>query len=55
MKTIYSKEVDKEGIAQGAHNARIETARTAYKMGLKPQDIVALTGLSLAEIQSLAK
>lgn len=41
------------GIAQGAHDARIETARTAIHMGMT-QDVVAkLSGLSLAEIEEL--
>lgn len=44
-----------EGITQGAHDARVETARNFLALGVVTQEQIAqATGLPLAEVQSLA-
>ena len=42
-----------EGREKGAHDAKLETARTAFSMGLPTEQIVALSGLSLEEVKTL--
>lgn len=54
----FNAELDKRMYAkyyreEGAHNKAIETALTAYKMGMSTNDISKLTGLSLDELQQL--
>ena len=42
-----------EGISQGAHQNKLETAKNLTEMGLAVEAIVKATGLSLEEIESL--
>lgn len=50
-----AREARKEGMAQGAHEARVETARAFLSLGVATQEQIATaTGLPLAEIQKLA-
>ena len=42
-----------EGRAEGAHDARLETARNAFKMNLSIEQIVQLTGLTEEEVSEL--
>jgi predicted transposase/invertase (TIGR01784 family) len=45
----------KEGINQGAEQAKIETAKNLFSMSLSIEQIAKATGLSIEEIQALAK
>ncbi|MBQ7904292.1 MAG: hypothetical protein IJ361_00890, partial [Spirochaetaceae bacterium] len=49
------KEGISQGISQGAQQKAIETAKNALKMDLPIKQISTLTGLSIEEIQALAK
>ena len=44
-----------QGISQGSQQKAIETAKNALKMDLPIKQISILTGLSIEEIQALAK
>ncbi|MEE0878856.1 MAG: Rpn family recombination-promoting nuclease/putative transposase [Treponemataceae bacterium] len=44
-----------DGIAQGAEQAKIETAKNLFSMSLSIEQIAKATGLSIEEIQALAK
>lgn len=41
------------GLAEGAHHAKLETAKTMLTMGYPLSDICKIAGLSLAEVESL--
>lgn len=43
-----------KGIEKGAHNRDVAIAKNLLNMGLAPAQIVAATGLSLAEVEALA-
>ena len=48
------KEISREeGIAEGAHNQAIETARRLIQMNLAFEQIADATGLSVDEVKSL--
>ncbi|MBR6199177.1 MAG: Rpn family recombination-promoting nuclease/putative transposase [Spirochaetales bacterium] len=47
------KEIFEEGIAEGSHAAKLETAANLKKMGMPHNKISEATGLSLSEIQEL--
>ena len=49
------KEGVSDGISQGEHQAKIETAKNMLKDNLDIQTILKYTGLSIEEIKSLAK
>ena len=44
-----------DGIAQGAEQAKIETARNFLSMNLSPKQVVQGTGLPLEIVEQLAK
>ena len=44
-----------QGIAQGAEQAKIETARNLLNMNLSLEQVVQGTGLSLETVEKLAK
>jgi predicted transposase/invertase (TIGR01784 family) len=44
-----------DGIVQGAEQAKIETAKNLFSMSLSIEQIAKATGLSIEEIQALAK
>ena len=44
-----------QGIAQGAEQAKIETARNLLNMNLSLEQVVQGTGLSLETVEELAK
>ena len=45
----------KKGINQGSQQAKIETAKNLLTMTLSVENIAKATGLSIEEIQALAK
>lgn len=45
----------KQGIAEGAHDARIETARGMLSYGIPKDKVAEISGLPLEEVQSLAE
>ena len=49
------KEGIAEGIAQGSQQKAIETAKNLLTMSLSVENIAKATGLSIEEIQALAK
>ena len=49
------KEGISQGISQGAEQAKIETAKNLFSMSLSIEQIAKATGLSVEEIQALAK
>ncbi|MBQ3923774.1 MAG: hypothetical protein II707_10785 [Spirochaetales bacterium] len=60
MKNLLEKESKKileqgiaEGIAEGSHAAKLETARNFLRMGLSTEQVAQGTGLSLEEINKL--
>ena len=44
-----------KGIAQGAHDKAVESARNALAMNLSPEQVAQITGLSLDEVLALQK
>ncbi len=42
-----------QGIAEGSHSAKLETARNFLQMGLSKEQVAQGTGLSVEEIQNL--
>ena len=44
-----------EGLAEGARNAKFETARNLLKKNISAEIIAECTGLSLAEVNKLNK
>ena len=52
---IRETDIYEEGIAQGAEQAKIETARNLLNMNLSLEQVVQGTGLSLEIVEELAK
>ena len=44
-----------EGRLEGQHDARIESAENALNLGIPIEDVSKITGLSLEEVEELAK
>ena len=51
---IRETDIYEEGIAQGAEQAKIETARNFLNMNLSLEQVVQGTGLSLETVEKLA-
>ena len=55
--TDYKNEMElakEEGFEQGSYDAKIEAAKNALAMNLTPDQVAKISGLSLAEIKSIA-
>ena len=52
---IRETDIYEEGIAQGAEQAKIETARNLLNMNLSLEQVVQGSGLSLEIVEELAK
>lgn len=50
----WKREARAEGMEQGAHNARVETARGMLEYGMPQEKIAEIAGLPLEEVRSLA-
>lgn len=48
-----TKEILKQGIAEGSHAAKLETARNFLQMGLSKEQVAQGTGLSLEEVNQI--
>ena len=52
---VQRREAFEDGVAEGAEQTKIETAKNLLKEGLSAEQIARCTNLSLEKVQELAK